>query len=83
MITPQALNNLFSLQGRVAIVTGGTGVLGGAMAHGLAAAGAKIGILGRRAERAAEVVDAIQADGGEAMAVPADALWRPRRLARR
>jgi len=74
MITPQALNHLFSLQGRVAIVTGGTGVLGGAIAHGLAAAGAKIGILGRRVERAAEVVEAIQANGGEAMAIPADAL---------
>lgn len=74
MITAQELNSLFSLQGRVAIVTGGTGVLGGAMAHGLAAAGAKIGILGRRAERAADVVAAIQANGGEAMPVPADAL---------
>lgn len=74
MITAQELNSLFSLQGRVAIVTGGTGVLGGAMAHGLAEAGAKIGILGRRAERAAEVVAAIQASGGEAMPVPADAL---------
>ena len=74
MITAQELSTLFSLQGRVAIVTGGTGVLGGAMAHGLAAAGAKIGILGRRAERAAEVGAAIQANGGEAMPVPADAL---------
>jgi len=74
MITAHELNTLFSLQGRVAIVTGGTGVLGGAMAHGLAAAGAKIGILGRRAERAADVVAAIQANGGEAMPVPADAL---------
>lgn len=74
MITAQELSNLFSLQGRVAIVTGGTGVLGGAIAHGLAAAGAKVGILGRRAERAAEVVAAIKAKGGEAMPVPADAL---------
>jgi len=74
MITPQELNTLFSLQGRVAIVTGGTGVLGGAIAHGLAAAGAKVGILGRRAERAAEVAEAIKANGGEAMPVPADAL---------
>jgi NAD(P)-dependent dehydrogenase (short-subunit alcohol dehydrogenase family) len=74
MMTPQELNTLFSLQGRVAVVTGGTGVLGGAIAHGLAAAGAKIGILGRRAERAAEVVAAIQANGGAAMPLPADAL---------
>lgn len=74
MISAQELSNLFSLQGRVAIVTGGTGVLGGAIAHGLAAAGAKVGILGRRVERAAEVVAAIKAKGGEAMPVPADAL---------
>ena len=40
------LGQLFSLQDRVAIITGGTGVLGGAMARGLAAAGAKLGILG-------------------------------------
>ena len=40
------LGQLFSLQDRVAIINGGTGVLGGAMARGLAAAGAKLGILG-------------------------------------
>ncbi|RMF82877.1 MAG: SDR family oxidoreductase [Chloroflexi bacterium] len=65
---------LFSLQGKVAIVTGGTGVLGGAMTHGLAAAGAKVGVLGRRAEKAQTVADAIIASGGEAMALPADVL---------
>lgn len=74
MITKDELNALFSLENKVAIVTGGTGVLGGAMAHGLAAAGAKVGILGRRAERAGEVVTSIRADGGEALPLPADAL---------
>ncbi len=64
MLTTSTLNQLFSLKDRVAIVTGSTGVLGGAMAHGLAAAGAKVAILGRRAERAAEVADAINANGG-------------------
>ena len=44
------LQSLFSLEGKVAIVTGGTGVLGGAIARGLAGAGAKVGILGRRAD---------------------------------
>ena len=69
-----APERLFSLAGKVAVVTGSTGVLGGAMARGLAAAGAKVAILGRRAERAAEVADSIRAEGGEAMPLPADVL---------
>jgi NAD(P)-dependent dehydrogenase (short-subunit alcohol dehydrogenase family) len=69
-----APERLFSLKDKVAVVTGGTGVLGGAIAHGLAAAGAKVAILGRRAQRAAEVAEAIQAEGGEAMPLPADVL---------
>jgi NAD(P)-dependent dehydrogenase (short-subunit alcohol dehydrogenase family) len=74
MIDKEALQTLFSLNGRVAVVTGGTGVLGGAMAHGLAAAGAKVAILGRRADKAGEVVAAIRAQGGEAMPLQADVL---------
>lgn len=72
-MTLSALNQ-FSLAGKVAVVTGGTGVLGGAMAHGLAAAGAKVAIVGRRVDKAAEVADAIRAAGGEAMPLPADVL---------
>ena len=64
----------FDVKGKVAIVTGGTGVLGGAMARGLARAGAKVGILGRRKERAEVVVSEIVAVGGEAMALPTDVL---------
>ena len=64
----------FSLEGKVAVVTGGTGVLGGAMARGLAAAGARVAVLGRRAARAAEVADEINAAGHEAMPLPADVL---------
>jgi NAD(P)-dependent dehydrogenase (short-subunit alcohol dehydrogenase family) len=67
---------LFSLEGRVAVVTAGTGVLGGAMARGLARAGAKVGVLGRRRERAEAEAQAIEADGGVALALPADVLDR-------
>lgn len=45
---PGFLASLFSLKGRSALVTGGTGVLGGAMAAALAGAGARVALLGRR-----------------------------------
>jgi NAD(P)-dependent dehydrogenase (short-subunit alcohol dehydrogenase family) len=70
------LEQLFDLTGRVAVVTGATGVLGGAMARGLAGAGARVGVLGRRRERAEEVVQEISGSGGEAMTLPADVLDR-------
>ena len=46
-----SLANRFDLKGEVAVVIGGTGGLGGAMAEGLAEAGAKVAILGRNKER--------------------------------
>jgi NAD(P)-dependent dehydrogenase (short-subunit alcohol dehydrogenase family) len=71
------LADLFSLEGQVAVVTGGTGVLGGAMARGLAQAGARVGILGRRREIGEQAARAIEAEGGEALALAADVLDRP------
>ena len=44
------LRSLFSLEGKVAIVTGGTGVLGSVMCKALANAGAKVALIGRRKE---------------------------------
>ena len=67
-------NEQFSLEGKVAVVTGGTGVLGGAMARGLAAAGARVAILGRREAVARAVADEIVAAGNEAIPLPADVL---------
>ncbi len=64
----------FDLTDRVAVVTGGTGVLGGAMARALASAGARVAILGRRAEVAEQVANDLREQGGEAMALPADVL---------
>ena len=47
---------IFDLSDRVAVVTGATGVLGSTLAIGLARAGAKVGILGRRSEAAEATV---------------------------
>lgn len=68
------MTNLFDLTGRVAIVTGGYGVLGGSMAGALAAAGARVAILGRRADQANATVEQLRANGGDAMALIADVL---------
>lgn len=68
------IHELFSLDGKVAIITGGTGVLGSAMARGLAKAGARVGVLGRREEAAANVVGNIHGTRGEAMTLQADVL---------
>lgn len=66
------LHKLFSLKDQVAVVTGGSGALGGAMARGLSLAGARVAVLGRNEARAGAVVDAITGMGGESMAVLAD-----------
>lgn len=66
--------NPFSLAGRVAVVTGGYGVLGGGLATALAAAGARVAILGRRRESAEAHADTIRNAGGDAIALVADVL---------
>jgi NAD(P)-dependent dehydrogenase (short-subunit alcohol dehydrogenase family) len=67
---------LFDLSGHVAVVTGGSGVLGRAMALGLARAGARVAVLGRRAAAAEAVAAEIEAAGGVGLAVTADVLRR-------
>ena len=58
------LNSLFSLAGKVAVVIGGTGELCGAMALGLAGAGAEVVLVGRNAEKAQARLAQITAAGG-------------------
>lgn len=70
------MTNLFSLSNDVAVVIGATGVLGGALADGLAAAGARVAVLGRNRERGEERVKAIGAAGGKAAFFSADAMDR-------
>jgi 2-dehydro-3-deoxy-D-gluconate 5-dehydrogenase len=64
----------FDLNGRVAIVTGGNGGLGLAMAKGLAEAGAAVLIAGRSVEKNERAVDEIVARGGQAGSMVADLL---------
>jgi NAD(P)-dependent dehydrogenase (short-subunit alcohol dehydrogenase family) len=58
--------DLFSLAGKTAVVIGGTGELCGAMAEGMAAAGASIVLVGRDAAKAEKRLAAIKAAGGRA-----------------
>jgi NAD(P)-dependent dehydrogenase (short-subunit alcohol dehydrogenase family) len=67
---------LFDLSDNVAVVIGATGVLGGALAQGLAEAGARVAILGRNAERGQARVKAIREKGGTAEFFAADAVSR-------
>jgi NAD(P)-dependent dehydrogenase (short-subunit alcohol dehydrogenase family) len=68
------LAELFGLRGTVAVVTGGTGALGAAIAQGLGRAGARVAVLGRRADRARAVAAHIRDQGGDAIPTPADVL---------
>ncbi|MGI0107497.1 SDR family oxidoreductase [Salinimicrobium sp. WS361] len=63
-----------NLQDKVAVVTGGNGVLGGAIAMGLAAQGVKVGILGRSEDTVQARVKEIENAGGKALGLVADVL---------
>src|SRR3954468_14088012 len=65
--------NLFDLRDDVAVVIGATGVLGGAIASGLAAAGAKVAVLGRNSERGQARTKTIKGAGGTAAFFTGDA----------
>lgn len=70
------LENLFSLKGKTAVVVGGTGVLCGEMAQGLAEAGAEVVIVGRNEEKAAERLSLIEKAGGTGYFVATDVASR-------
>ncbi|GAC1427013.1 MAG: SDR family oxidoreductase [Ktedonobacteraceae bacterium] len=63
------IQTLFSLQGLTAVITGGSGALGNAMARGLASAGARVAIISLHAETGTRVVEIIRATGGQAISI--------------
>jgi len=70
------IEDLFSLKGQVAVVSGGTGELCGAMAEGLAGAGAFVYLLGRSEEKAKARIERIESLGGRAAFLPFEATDR-------
>jgi NAD(P)-dependent dehydrogenase (short-subunit alcohol dehydrogenase family) len=62
--------SLFSLKGKTAVITGGTGVLGTSMTHAISEAGANVAVLGRRKEAG----DALVAQLKNAISIKADVL---------
>lgn len=64
----------FDLSGKVALITGGTGVLGSEMARGLAEAGAYVAVLGRRRDAGESLAEGLKVKGYRAMSVSADVL---------
>lgn len=65
---------LFDISGKTAVITGGTGVLGGTMAIGLAHAGARVVLLGRKKENGDAILKKLRDEGKDAMFVQADVL---------
>ena len=66
------MQNIFSLEGKIIIVTGATGVLGQAFINGIAEAGGIVGILGRNKTVAEERAATIIGKGGKAVVLIAD-----------
>ncbi len=62
------------LSGKIAVVTGGGGVLCGTFAQAIAKTGAKVAILDLNGEAAEKVAEEIRKDGGEAMGISANVL---------
>ena len=68
------MNNIFDIKGNVTVITGGTGVLGRAIAKYLALNGAKVVILGRKEDVGNQIAADIRAEGGECEFMKTDVL---------
>lgn len=68
------MNEIFSVEGKVVVITGGTGVLGSCISEYLAAQGAKVVLLGRRRDEGEKIETAIRDKGHEALFLETDVL---------
>lgn len=75
-MSAEFLESLFGLKGQVAVVIGGTGVLGGAFCEGLIKAGAAVVVSGREPDRAEARAKELAALGGEALGFAVDSTSR-------
>lgn len=73
-MTTNLVDNLFRLDGKVAVVPGGYGGIGEAVCWGLAQSGARVVIAGRSVEKSQALAERICADGGTAFGLGFDAL---------
>jgi gluconate 5-dehydrogenase len=69
-----SIEQLFRLDGKAALVTGGYGGIGEAVSRGLVAMGAKVAVTGHNNEKAQECAKALRSEGGQAYATAFDAL---------
>src|SRR5262249_28297928 len=67
-----AVGDLFRLDGRIALVTGASSPIGGAICEGLSEAGARVVCAARNVAKGRAVADRIAARGGKAIALPLD-----------
>jgi NAD(P)-dependent dehydrogenase (short-subunit alcohol dehydrogenase family) len=73
-VSAEFLERTFGLQGKVAVVTGGYGLIGSALSRGLADAGAAVAVLGRNEGASKALAAKIVAAGGSAIGIGADVL---------
>jgi NAD(P)-dependent dehydrogenase (short-subunit alcohol dehydrogenase family) len=68
------MDSVFKLKGKIALITGGAGVLGSNFANVLAKQGVIVGIVSQSIEKAAKTVKDIEANGGQGFAIQANVL---------
>lgn len=73
-INTKTKQNIFSIEGKVAIVTGGYGVLGGSISRHLAEQGANVVILGRNEDKGNTLVKEINENGGKSLFIKCDVM---------